>query len=340
MKVALVTGGAGFIGSNFIRYFLKRNKNFIVVNLDKLTYAGNLDSLKDLEDSPRYHFIKGDICNFELVDYVLRRYRPQFIINFASESHSGRSLKHPLTFAATNIMGTVTLLEGARFIWGKNGFKDKRFIQVSASPVYGSPDNGGLAGSSRNSSDDSHYCLEESLLMPETPYSASKAGADLMAQAFWKSYRLPVIITRGCGTYGPYQNTENFISSCITNALQDRPIPIFGNGSETGEWIHVLDHCTSIIRALFYGKPGEAYNIGAGEEISNILLAKKILAMMGKPDDLIGTSRNMICEISYGLNSYKIKCGLNWSKKYSLDDGLIETIEWYKNNRNWWESGE
>lgn len=325
MKVLFVTGGAGFIGSNFIRYFLRRNKNFIVVNFDKLTYAGNLDNLKDLEDSPRYHFIKGDICNYELVNYALRKYKPGTIINFAAESHVDRSISGPSVFVETNVMGTMTLLEGARHIWGRSGLSGSRFIQISTDEVYGSIDN------------NKDYFFEESNLLPNSPYSASKASADLMVRSFVKTYGMPAMITRCCNNYGPYQHPEKFLPTCITNALQDKPLPIYGDGSNVREWIHVLDHCTAIIRVLFYGKPGEIYNIGSGEEASNLSMAQKILKLLNKPEDMLKMVNDRPGhDKRYALNSYKIKSHLSWSNKYKLEEGLKETIQWYKENKNYW----
>lgn len=319
MRVLLVTGGAGFIGSNFIRYFLRRNKDFIIVNMDKLTSTSNLDNLKDLEDSPRYHFIKGDICNYELVNYVLRKYKPSFIINFAAEPDTVRNADNPAIFVETNIMGTITLLQGARYIWGKQSFKGNRFIQVSTDEVYGGIDN------------ETGYFTEESKLAPESLYSASKAGADLMVRAFSKTYGIPAITTRCCNNYGPCQSIEQFIPACIINALQDKPISIYGDGTDVREWIYVLDYCTAIIRALFYGKPGEIYNIGTEDRISNIELAKKILKLLGKPEDRIEIVKDSPeYERRFALNSYKARNNFNWSNKYRLDVGLKETIDWYK----------
>lgn len=327
MNILLVTGGAGFIGSNFIRYFLRRNKNFILVNIDKLTYAGNLKNLRDLEDSPRYHFIKGDICNQELVGYALNKYRPSYIINFAAESHVDRSIHHPSVFGETNILGTMTLLEGARNLWRRQGYKGKRFVQVSTDEVYGSLDNA------------TDYFLEESNLLPNSPYSASKAAADLMVRAFFQTYGVPGIITRCCNNYGPYQNIEKFIPTCISNALNDKPIPVYGDGSNVREWIHVLDHSTGIIKALFYGRPGEIYNIGSGEECSNLELAERILTILNKPKDQIEFVGDRLGhDWRYALNSYKIRHSLEWSRKYNLEDGLKETVLWYKDNRQWWNN--
>ncbi|RCX16878.1 dTDP-glucose 4,6-dehydratase [Anaerobacterium chartisolvens] len=326
MKVLLVTGGAGFIGSNFITYFLKRNKNYILVNIDKLTYAGNINNLRSIENNPRYHFIKGDICNYELVNYVFRKYKPDHIINFAAESHVDRSISHPSVFVSTNILGTMTLLEGARHLWGRHGFQGNRFLQVSTDEVYGSLDNS------------NDYFLEESNLDPSSPYSASKAGADLMVGAFAKTYGLPVIITRCCNNYGPYQYSEKFIPTCVLNALQDNSIPIYGDGTNVREWIHVQDHCIAIIRALFYGKPGQIYNIGTGEEVSNLEMAARILKILDKPQELIRMVKDRPGhDKRYALNSYKIKSNLNWSSKIKLEDGLTDCVRWYKSNPDWFK---
>lgn len=326
MQVLLVTGGAGFIGSNFIKYFIRRNKNFIVVNIDKLTYAGNINNLRELEDSPRYHFIKGDICNDELVNYVFRKYRPDFIVNFAAESHVDRSIHHPSIFVGSNIMGTLTLLEGAKHVWSKHKFRGNRFLQISTDEVYGSIDSG------------TDYSREEDVLLPNSPYSASKSGADMMVRAFHQTYGLPAIITRCCNNYGPFQNAEKFIPKCITNALRDEPLPVYGDGKNTREWIHVQDHSIAVIRALFYGTPGEIYNIGTGEEVSNVEMAGKILKNLNKSKDLIKyVDDRPGHDLRYALNSAKARKTLKWSPKYNLEEGLRETIRWYKENRSWWE---
>ena len=211
MKVLLVTGGAGFIGSNFIQYFLKTNRDYIVVNYDKLTYAGNLKNLKEVEAHPLYIFIKGDICESGKVDWALNKYKPDYIVNFAAESHVDRSISGPLVFGQTNFIGTLNLLQCAYRSWGGSGFADKRFLQVSTDEVYGSIEN------------DSDYFKEESSLMPNSPYSASKAGADLMVRAFSKTYGFPAVVTRSCNNYGQYQHREKFIPTCISKALNDEP---------------------------------------------------------------------------------------------------------------------
>lgn len=326
MRVILVTGGAGFIGSNFINYFLRRNKDFVIVNMDNLTYAGNLNNLKDLERSPRYHFVKGNICNQELVNYVIKRHRPEYIINFAAESNVDRSLNNPSVFGQTNILGTMTLLESARYFWGKRNFEGNRFIQVSTDEVYGSINN----------RDD--FFTEECPIMPSSPYSASKAGGDLMVKSYFRSYGFPGIITRSCNNYGPNQYYENFIPTCINCALNDKPIPVYGDGKNVREWIHVLDHCVGIIRAMFYGNVGEIYNIGSGEEYENIELAKKILKTLGKPEDQLEMIKDRPGhDERYSLNSYKIRNNLRWGCKIKFDSGIKDTISWYKAHQDWWD---
>lgn len=321
MKTILVTGGAGFIGSNFINWFLKKNRDFTVINLDNLTYAGNPGNLKDVESSPGYRFIKGDICDAVLVNEVMERYKPDYIVNFAAESHVDRSISNPLVFAQTNIIGVAVLLDTAYRLWGKSGFDGKCFVQVSTDEVYGSIGHEGVPFS------------EESPLLPNSPYSASKASADLLVRSFVKTYRFPAIITRCCNNYGPCQYTEKFIPTCITNALRNEPIPVYGDGTNIREWIHVLDHCEAIARALFEGKTGEIYNIGSGEELSNIDLAKIILNCLHKPQDLIRmVSDRPGHDFRYALNSGKAKRILGWACKYKFDEGIQDTVNWYENS--------
>lgn len=320
MKVILVTGGAGFIGSNYINYYFKKHEDISIVNIDKLTYAGSISNLTEIKDSTRYHFIKGDICNEELVNDVLERYQPQYIINFAAESHVDRSISNPLVFAESNIIGAAKLLDAAHRHWSKSGYDGKCFVQISTDEVY---------GSINNSSD---QFSEESGLMPNSPYSASKASADLMVRAFVKTYSFPAIITRCCNNYGSCQNAEKFIPTCIIHAMQNKPIPIYGSGTNVREWIHVLDHCEGITRALLSGKPGEIYNIGSGEELSNIDLAKKILKVMNKPEDLLKMVDDRPGhDLRYALNSSKTRNDLKWVCNYELDKGIQETIHWYEN---------
>ena len=324
MKVILVTGGAGFIGSNFIKYFLATQRDYIVINYDKLTYAGNLENLKDIADNPRYKFIKGDICDAKKVTKVLNKYKPDYVINFAAESHVDRSINGPSVFVQSNVMGTLNLLQCVRNLWSKDDYANKRYLQVSTDEVYGSIDN------------DTDYFTEMSDLMPNSPYSATKAGADLLVRSFFVTYGLPVITTRCCNNYGAYQYNEKFIPTCISKAIKGEPIPIYGDGSNVREWIHVLDHCVAIVKALFSGIPGEIYNIGSGEEISNIEMAKIILTALGKPHDaIIKVNDRLGHDKRYALDSSKVKNRLNFSCKYKLNDGIAETIAWYAENQYW-----
>lgn len=314
MRVILITGGAGFIGSNFIKYFIRRNKDFVVINMDNLGPLSNLNNLKELERSPRYHFVNGNICNQELVNYVIKRHRPDVIINFAAETNVDKSLVNPMIFSQTNVLGTLTLLESARYFWGKHNFKGKRFIQLSTYQVYGSTYN------------EDEFFTEDSNISPQNPYAASKASADLLVKSFCDSYGFPAIIARCCQSYGPFQNVEEFIPSCIINILNNKDIAMRQDASVKTEWIHVLDNCVALIRIMFYGKTGEIYNIGSGYEFSNYEIAQELLRLSDKNHHIIKTENNRRCI----LNSYKLKTNLNWGAKYPLKDGLIDTIHWYK----------
>lgn len=325
MKVLLVTGGAGFVGSNFIKYFLKRNKNFFVINMDKLIFSSNLDNLRELEDSPRHQFIKGDICNQDLLNFVLNKYKPDYIMNFASESYTERNILSPCSFGQTNVMGTLYLLEGAKNLWHKNKYNNNRFIQISTDEVYGSLSN------------KTDYSNEESSLAPNNPYSASKASADLLCQSFNSTYGIPTIISRSCNIYGPHQHHERFIPKCIISAIEDGQFPLYGEGSNIREWLHVNDHSIALIRTLFYGSSGQIYNIGSGQEISNVDLAREILKIMKKSDDLIRKIPDSPSkEYRYAMNSYKIRNNLGWSSKISLEEGIKDTIRWYLTNKDTW----
>lgn len=312
----LVTGGAGFIGSNFIHYILSEHPNWEITNLDKLTYAGNLENLKDLENNPRYRFVKGDIADRELISTLLRE-GIDVIVNFAAESHVDRSILDASPFIETNIKGTQTLLEGAR------QYRVGKFIQVSTDEVYGSIEQGKFT--------------EKSPLSPNSPYAASKAAADLLCHAHWKTYRLPVIITRCSNNLGPFQFPEKLIPLAITNALENKPIPIYGDGLNIRDWIHVLDHCRALDLAMQKGKPGEVYNIAANQEKTNLELIYKLLDIMGQPRSLItfvadrpGHDRR------YALDTTKINRELDWEPRMSFDEGLANTIEWYIEHESWW----
>lgn len=326
MKVLLVTGGAGFIGSNFIKFFMNTNKDFIVVNYDKLTYAGNLENLKDIENIPGYYFVKGDICDPEQFNKTLAEYNPDYVINFAAESHVDRSIDGPSIFGRSNLLGTLNLLQCVQNFWSKTGYDGKRFLQISTDEVYGSIENSW------------DYFTEDSYLLPNSPYSATKAGADLLVRSYVRTYGLPAVITRCCNNYGPYQYREKFIPTCISKALHGEPIPIYGDGTNVREWIHVSDHCTAIIKALFSGTSGEIYNIGSGEEISNIDMAQKILSILGKSRDLIiNVNDRPGHDRRYALCSDKAKKELGWSCSNKFDAGILETVLWYKNNQEWWD---
>lgn len=327
MKAIMVTGGAGFIGSNFIRYFRQRHPDYLIINYDNLTYAGNLSNVQDLADSSRYVFIKGDICDNEQVAQVLRQYDPVYVLNFAAESHVDRSIDDPLLFGKTNVLGTLNLLYCLQKHW-ENGSENtsNRFLQVSTDEVYGSIAN------LQDSFD------EESDLLPNSPYSASKAGADLLGRAFYQTYKFPIIITRCCNNYGPYQYKEKFIPNSIIKALRNEPIPIYGDGTNIREWIHVTDHCVAIEQVLFRGKIGEVYNIGSGEEVSNLKMAETILKHLGKPiDAIIKVADRPGHDWRYALNSNKIKSISQWKCNYSLIAGIKDTIRWYQENRDWWD---
>lgn len=328
MKVLLVTGGSGFIGSNFINYFLRRNKSYVIVNYDTLAYSGNISNLREIEKSPRYHFVKGSICNQDLVNYVIKNHHPNYIVNFACETCSQKSIKNPAPFFETNVMGTLTLLESARYFWSRHNFEGNRFIQVSTDEVYGPnyvKDN---------------YFTEDSPIMPTNPYSISKASSDLLIKSFAVNFNFPAVISRCCSNYGPYQNIDKVVPSFIKNIIQNKKICLNEESNIIRrEWIHVLDHCTALVRILFYGANGETYNIGSGIEVSEVELAKKILRILGNSEERIEQNdRIEKSELQHAVNSYKIRNNLNWGHKYNIDDGLLETVHWYTENRNWWDS--
>ncbi len=319
----LVTGGAGFIGSNFIHHILSEHTDWEIINLDKLTYAGNLENLKDIENDARYRFVKGDIGDRELVNTLLQE-RIDVIVNFAAESHVDRSILDASPFIETNIKGTQTLLEGAR------QYQTGKFIQVSTDEVYGSSEAGKFT--------------EQSPLSPNSPYAASKTAADLLCHACWKTYQLPVIITRCSNNLGPFQFPEKLIPLVVTNALENKLIHIYGDGLNVRDWIYALDHCRALDLAIQKGKPGEVYNIAASQEKTNLELIHKLLDIMGKPRSLItfvtdrpGHDRR------YALDASKITMELGWKPAYSFEEALTTTVNWYLDNEPWWrqiKSGE
>ncbi len=320
----MVTGGAGFIGSNFIRSFLARHPETQLINVDLLTYAGNRDNMEGFTSYPGYVFVQADINDRELLGKFFQQ-GLDAVINFAAESHVDRSITEPLLFAQTNIRGTLNLLTLAR------EYKVPKFIQVSTDEVYGTLGESG-------------QFTEESPMAPNSPYAASKAGADLLARAFYITYGLPVVITRCSNNYGPYQFPEKLIPLVIINALKGEPVPLYGDGLQVRDWIHVADHCRAVEMVLERGKPGTVYNIGAENERTNLEVVRMILRILGKPESLIrfvtdrpGHDRR------YALAAGKIRRELGWAPQISFERGLEETIAWYVEHQNWWErilSGE
>jgi dTDP-glucose 4,6-dehydratase len=320
----LITGGAGFIGSNFIRYILQEHPDWEVVNLDKLTYAGNLENLKDVKNDSRYRFIHGDIADRELIDKLFSQ-GFDVVVNFAAESHVDRSILDASPFIRTNVQGPQVLLEGAR------QHRVKLFVQVSTDEVYGSL---GATGKFN----------EESPLHPSSPYSSSKAAADLLCQAYQRTYGLPVIITRCSNNYGPFQFPEKLIPLATTNALEGKPIPVYGDGLNVRDWIHVEDHCCALDMAIQRGKQGEIYNIGADNERTNLEMVRRLLDIVQKPHSLITfVSDRPGHDRRYALDTTKIHQELGWEPRHSFEEGLKRTVEWYIENESWWrriKSGE
>lgn len=311
----LVTGGAGFIGSNFIRYILSKHPEYTVTNLDKLTYAGNLNNLKDVETNPSYSFIKGDICNKKIVEKVIKN--ADAVINFAAETHVDRAIIGAGLFIKTDVFGTYRLLEASR----KYGIK--QFIQISTDEVYGSIDKGSF--------------FEEDKLNPRNPYSASKAGGDLLVSSFYSTYGLPVIIARSSNNFGPYQHPEKFIPLLITNALMNRRLPLYGDGMNRRDWLYVADNCRAISVVLHKGRNGEIYNIGGGNEKTNVQAARTILRMLNKPESLIEYVKDRPGhDRRYSIDCTKIR-KLGWKPLSSFTDALKHTIEWYRKNEWWWK---
>ncbi|ANN35064.1 dTDP-glucose 4,6-dehydratase [Bacillus cereus] len=319
MKV-LVTGGAGFIGSNFVRYMVKKYPEYNIVNLDSLTYAGNLENLKDIEESSNYKFIKGDIADRQFINQLFKEEKFDYVLNFAAESHVDRSITNPDIFIQTNIQGTQVLLDAA-----KNA-EVKKYLQVSTDEVYGTLGETG-------------YFTEETPLASNSPYSSSKAGADLLVRAYHETFGLPVNITRCSNNYGPFHFPEKLIPLMIINALNDKQLPVYGDGLNVRDWLHVEDHCQAIDLVLHKGKNGEVYNVGGNNERTNIEIVKTILKALGKPESLIkyvtdrpGHDRR------YAIDATKLREELGWSPKYNFDTGIEQTIKWYLENQDWWEN--
>ncbi|MFH0992372.1 MAG: dTDP-glucose 4,6-dehydratase [bacterium] len=321
----LITGGAGFIGSNFIYHMLERYPGYHIVNLDKLTYAGNLENLKVAEANSRYTFVRGDICDGPLIDSILKQHQVEAVINFAAESHVDRSIMGAAEFVMTNVMGTNTLLERAKL------YGVKRYVQISTDEVYGSLGDEGKF-------------TEETPVHPNSPYAASKTSADHLVQAYHHTFGFPVLITRCSNNYGPYQFPEKLIPLMIANAMNDKSLPVYGDGANVRDWIHVSDHCSAIDTVLHKGIVGEVYNIGGKSERKNIEVVKIILQTLGKPDSLITYVKDRPGhDRRYAIDSTKIERELGWTPRYSFEQGMQETIRWYQDHREWWSriiSGE
>lgn len=314
MKKMLITGGAGFIGSNFIHYILSKYNDYQVINLDKLTYAANLDNLKDIEDNKNYRFIHEDIADQEFIFKLFENEKFDIVINFAAESHVDNSILNPQIFTITNILGTQVLLDACR------KYNIKRFHQISTDEVYG-----------ELPLDDKNILFtEKTPLNPSSPYSASKASADMLVKSYYRTYSLPITISRCSNNYGPYQHLEKLIPLMISKAINNDNLPVYGNGLNVRDWLHVYDHCTAIDLIIHEGKIGEIYNIGGNNEKSNIDVVKIILKELGKSEKLIKYVNDRPGhDLRYAIDSTKIKTSLNWKPVYSFEKGILDTIKWY-----------
>ncbi|WP_326511625.1 dTDP-glucose 4,6-dehydratase [Clostridium intestinale] len=333
MKTYLVTGGAGFIGSNFVIYMLNKYNDVKIINLDKLTYAGNLENLKSLEGNKKHIFVQGDICDKELVTSLFEKYDIDYVVNFAAESHVDRSIKEPEIFVQTNVLGTVNLLNCAKNAWEtKDGWKEGvRYHQVSTDEVYGSLGEIG-------------YFMETTPLDPHSPYSSSKAGADFMVQAYSDTYKMPVTITRCSNNYGPYHFPEKLIPLLINNCLNHKDLPVYGDGLNIRDWLYVEDHCKAIDMVVREGKTGQVYNVGGHNERTNIQIVKTVLAYLHENVDKTITE-DLIKYVEdrkghdrrYGIDPTKIKNDLGWYPETIFEVGIVKTIQWYLENKEWME---
>lgn len=314
----LVTGGAGFIGSAFIRLLLSDpSRRHRVVNLDKLTYAGNLENLASVAEDPRYRFVHGDIADPVLVNDLVAEVKPDVLVNFAAESHVDRSILSPAPVFQTNLRGTFTLVEAARMQ------RVRRFVHVSTDEVYGSIEQ-------------PYEANEDFPLRPSSPYSASKAGSDLLALSYFITYKMPVIVTRASNNYGPYQFPEKLIPLMISNAIEDKPLPIYGDGMQIRDWLYVDDHCRAILAVVEHGRDGEIYNIGGSRALPNIEVVRKLLEALGKPESLMRTVADRPGhDRRYALSSAKVMRETGWRPQVSFEDGIRATIDWYRANPAW-----
>ena len=319
----LVTGGAGFIGGNFIHDTIEHYPDDTIICVDKLTYAGNMETLAPVMDNKNFHFEKADIADAPAIRAIFDKYRPDYVINFAAESHVDRSIENPGVFLTTNIIGTQVLLDASR------EFEVKRYHQVSTDEVYGDlpldrPDL---------------LFTEETPIHTSSPYSASKAGADLLCLAYIRTYKMPITISRCSNCYGPYHFPEKLIPLMIINAMQDKPLPVYGKGENVRDWLYVIDHCRAINLIVRNGTPGEVYNIGGHNERTNIVVVKTILEQLGKPESLINYVTDRAGhDLRYAIDPTKIHNELGWLPETKFEDGLSQTIQWYKDNKSWWQN--
>lgn len=330
MQTILVTGGAGFIGANFIPYFLDSNKEYKIVNLDALTYAGSLNNLKEVENSERYIFVKGDICNKNLVEKLFDEYRFSAVIHFAAESHVDNSITNPEAFVSTNVLGTFTLLDVARNFWlespntFKNGFEKARFHHISTDEVYGTLDDTGLF-------------TEKTPYAPNSPYSASKASSDFLVRSYFHTYGMNVVTTNCSNNYGPKQHDEKLIPTIIRNAILGNEIPIYGDGKNIRDWLYVLDHCKGIELVFKTGKSGETYNIGGNNERNNLYIANRICSILDKIHPKLTSYKEQITfvedraghDFRYAIDASKITKELAWKASENFESGIEKTVQWY-----------
>lgn len=323
MKV-LITGGAGFMGSNMVRYILNKYPDYEVINYDKLTYAGNLENLRDIEDNERYTFIQGDIADIATVDAVFAEHKPDIVVNYAAETHVDRSILDPTAFLMTDILGTYALLEAVK------KYGTERFVQISTDEVFGSTDE--------------ELFTEESPFMPNSPYSAAKAGGDHLCRAYHVTYETPVIVTHSCNFYGPYQYPEKLFPLFITNLIEDKKVPLYGTGMNVREWIYTEDHCSAVDTIMHKGKLGEVYNIGTGNRVTNKEITYMLLEKLGVGEEMIEFVKDREGhDHMYAVDSTKLREELGWEPQVSFEEGVDKTIAWYKEHEEWWKplkSGE
>ena len=335
MKTYLVTGGAGFIGSNFIHYMLRRNQDIHILNVDALTYAGNLENLSEYDQDPRYTFVHVDIRDKEAQTQLFETYHPDYVVNFAAESHVDRSIEDPGAFADTNVMGTVALLSVAESFWndGQGSYGDHRYLQVSTDEVYGS----------LPLDDPEAFFRETTPLSPHSPYSASKASADMFVKAWHDTYGFPAVITRCSNNYGPYQFPEKLIPLMIENCLEHKSLPVYGDGLNVRDWLYVDDHCKAIAMVLEGGRLGEVYNVGGHNERNNLYIVKRIISEVARITGDTQITEDLISYVTdrkghdrrYGIAPDKIKEELGWYPETPFEEGIVTTINWYLENREW-----